>query len=317
VWGSQQWRADVRAWAGGGVLAEQRTRPWSTLWTVETGAQRLWFKENCPAHRAEATVHSALARIAPGYVDEPVRVRADRGWLLTRDGGPALDRADAVDVTAILRDHAALQRRTIGRRDELVAAGLRVADPRDAADLAVEQAQLLAALPADDPRHLAGEQRDAVLAVHPALREAGEELAAGPVPLTLDQADLFPRNVFPPRPGGGPHRFFDFADAVWAHPFGAPLLLLWQRLRGRPSGPVLDCRADRDLLEVYLDCWTDFASLAELRRLAESALRIAPLHRTSAWLGILATADEAAIAQHGRTPWSWLKDVTKPVVAQD
>ncbi|HZB47830.1 MAG TPA: hypothetical protein VE547_01940 [Mycobacteriales bacterium] len=330
-WGTAPWVAAVEAWlagvpgSDGRLLVHRETRPWSTVWTV--GEDR-WFKENCPSHRREATVHAAVAELAPDHVDAPVAVQPERGWLLTRDGGTTLlDSApggtrgvEVATLTALLRDYAALQRRTVGHRDELVAAGLPVADPRDAAELAAAQADRLASLPATDPRHLPAAQRDRVRAALPALAAAGRELAAGPVPAAFDQADLFPRNVFLPRPGG-PYRFFDFADAVWAHPFGSLVMLVVECLhRWRiPAGDTVDCRDPRvrAVLDAYLGCWTDLAPLPELRRLAECALRIAPLHRSAAWLGILddaaAAGDDAALARHGRTPWAWLEDVTRPV----
>jgi hypothetical protein len=312
AWGSPDWVAAVSAWVGAPVV-HRETRPWSTLWT----AGSLWFKENCPAHRAEASVHAAVAVAAPAYVDAPVAVEPVRGWLLTRDGGPTLGRprdVGADELAAVLRDYAALQRATVGHEAPLVAAGLRVADPLDAAALARAHAAELAGYPPGDPRHLSPADHDRVLAALPALAAAGAALSAGPVPLALDQADLFPRNVFAPR-DGGPHRFFDLADAVWAHPFGSPLLLLveGQRRWGLPAGDGRDPRVAA-LLEAYLSCWTSYAPLGELRRLAEHALRIAPLHRVAAWLGILRDADAAAVARHGRTPWSWLEDVTRPVV---
>ena len=315
-WGSVAWVGEVEGWIAEVLgrprrIEHHRTRPWATVWT----AGDLWFKENCPSHRAEAAVHAAVARLAPGHVDPPVAGEPGRGRLLTRDGGPTPE--DSATSFPLLRDYAALQRRTVGHRDELVAAGLRVADPRDAADLAAAQAERLAAYPTDDPRHLTAEQRDAVLAAGPALAAAGRELAAGPVPLAFDQADLAPRNVFAPR-AGGPYRFFDLADAVWAHPFGSLVMPVADCLRRWriPAGPDLDCRDPRvrAVLDAYLACWTDLAPLPELRRLAGCALRIAPLHRTAAWLGILADADDEAIARHGRTPWAWLEDVTKPVM---
>lgn len=49
----------------------------------------------------------------------------------------------------------------------------------------------------------------------------------GPVPLAFDHNDLFPRNVFDHRPGQG-YRFSDFAESVWAHPFGSLLMLQWE-----------------------------------------------------------------------------------------
>lgn len=271
-------------------------------------------------------MHAALARLVPDYVDAPVAVEPARGWLLTREGGTPLNHCSpngAGDVglatlTAVVRDYAALQRGTVGRGDQLVSAGLRVAHPVDAAELAATQAEQLAVLRAGDPRRLTADERDSVLASLPALEQAGRVLTGGAVPLAFDQSDLFPRNVFLRRLGG-PYRFFDFADAVWAHPFGSLLMLVagclrWWRISARAG--VVDCRDARvrALVDAYLGCWIDMAPIDELRRLGECALRIAPLHRTAAWPGILQDADDEALAAHGRTPWSWLEDVTKPVL---
>jgi hypothetical protein len=56
---------------------------------------------------------------------------------LIRDGGVTLldstpggtRGVEVAALIALVRDYAAVQRRTVARRDELVAAGLRVADP--------------------------------------------------------------------------------------------------------------------------------------------------------------------------------------------
>jgi hypothetical protein len=290
-----------------GEPVEWLTRPWSTVWTVETADGTLWFKQNCPPQRAEAGVHAAVARLAPEYVEAPVAVDVEKGWLLTRDGGSTVA-GDSGTMASVVRDCAALQRRTLGHRDELVAAGLAMAEPLDAPGVARGQAIELAALPAGDPRHITPQQRDSVLAALPALEHAAMTLHNGPVPLALDQCDLFPRNVFLPRPGAAHHRFFDFADAAWAHPFGSLLLLVAsRRRRGEPT---------RALVDAYLSGWTDFAPLDELRALAVHALRLAPLHRSTAWFKILSTADQPALEKHGRTPWSWLEDVTAEVTVQ-
>lgn len=326
-WGSTAWVTDVESWIGevtgsAVTVVHQETRPWSTIWTAPTGSGRLWFKENCAAHRPEARVHAEVAALAPDFVDAPVD--AGRGWLLTRDGGTTLmDSApggtrgvEVPALTSMLRDYAALQRLTIRHQGRLLGAGLRVASPLDAAELARGQADELATYPVGDPRHLTACQHDQVLAALSALAAAGAALAAGPVPLALDQADLFPRNVFLPR-SGGPYRFFDLADAVWAHPFGSLVMLVVECLHRWkiPAGDVVDCQDERvaAVLDAYLGCWTNFAPLDDLRRLAECALRVAPLHRVAAWLDILKDADDTALAKHGRTPWAWLEDVTKPV----
>lgn len=89
-------------------------------------------------------------------------------------------------------------------------------------------ARRLAAYPADDPRHLDSEQLATVLAARPGLEAAGELLAAGGVPLCLDHADLFPRNVFQPRGAAEPYRFFDFAESAWSHSFGSLVMIGWE-----------------------------------------------------------------------------------------
>jgi hypothetical protein len=328
-WGSPAWVSEVESWIGEvtGVavtVAHRETRPWSTLWTASTDSGTLWFKENCTPHRSEARLHAEIAALAPDHVDAPVAVEPARGWLLTKDGGTTMmDSApggsrgvEAPALVALLRDYATLQRLTIPHRNRLVAAGLRDASPLDAAKVAREQAKELAAYPDDDPRHLPADGYDRVMDALPALSEAGASLAAGAVPLAFDQADLFPRNVFLPRPGG-PYRFFDLADAVWAHPFGSLVMIMVECLHrwDIPADDVIDCRDERvaAVLDAYLDCWTDLAPLPDLRRLAEYALRIAPLHRVAAWRRILRDADATTVSKHGRTPWAWLEDVTRPV----
>ena len=273
-WGSRDWIGEVEGWIGEVVgqrcrLVHRETRPWSTLWTVSTGAETLWFKANCPAQRSEAGVHAALARLVPDYVDAPVAVEPARGWLLTREGGTPLNHCSPngsgdmglATLTAVVRDYAALQRGTVSCGEQLVSAGLRVAHPVDAAELAASQAEQLAMLRAGDPRRLTADERDSVLASLPALEKAGRVLTGGAVPLAFDQSDLFPRNVFSRRLGG-PYRFFDFADAVGAHPFGSLLMLVagclrWWRISATVG--VVDCRDARvrALVDAYLGCWID------------------------------------------------------------
>lgn len=335
--GSQPWLTGVSVWVQAALakrgmavtepLRESETRPWSTVWTLGTDRGRAWFKECETVNRIEPAVHRALAQIAPQYVDAPLGVEPERGWLLTSDGGttlagsgPAGSRGVAADtIAALLIDYAALQRATMGRQDELRDAGLPAVAPQCAAGTAAAQASLMGSYPVDDPRHLTDGQVQAVLDAGPALTEAAEVLAAGPVPLGFDHADLFPRNVFLPRAEGHPHRFFDFAESVWAHPFGS-LVMLMPELRHRwniaTPADALDCRDPRirAIVDAYLGCWTDLASPAHLRVLAEAALRIAPLHRSTPWLRTLAEADTDVLAAHGRTPWAWLEDVTRPVL---
>ena len=113
---------------------------------------------------------------------------------------------------------------------------------------------------------------------------------------------------------------FDLADAAWAHPFCSLVMLLHECLYrwGLPKGEhVLDLRDPRigTIFDSYFECWTDLASLASLRTLAQYALRIAALQQSRAWFRQLQLADPHTLATQGHQPWHWLQDVTKEVLS--
>ena len=61
-----------------------------------------------------------------------------------------------------------------------------------------------------------------------------------------------------------------------------------------------------------LQRWRHFADLEQLRRLAGSALLIAPLYRTATWLAVL-RRNPAALSRHGSPPRAWIFDTTRPI----
>lgn len=99
---------------------------------------------------------------------------------------------------------------------------------------------------------------------------------------TLDHNDLHGGNVFP-----GPV-FFDWGDAVVAHPFAS--LLVVRRVLGPEAYP----RA-RD---AYLEVFGDLAPHAELVRTAELAIRVSLVARTLVWKRALAGGDAGRWADY-------------------
>jgi hypothetical protein len=305
-------------------LVEFRQEAWSTIWRTQGSGAALWLKASTSANPAEGSVHHLLSQVATDQVRAPVGWDDSRGWLLTRDGGRTVFDADpgvrgltGTVAADLLDSYATLQRATVGHRDEFAAAGLPDGSPTDSADLLLCCVQEMAAVPKEDPRHLTDDEAAALVGVAPELQAIGEALTAGPVPLAFDHNDLFPRNVFEARPGYG-YRFFDFAESVWAHPFGSLLMLLWELMHraGIDAGEtgVLDLRDERigSVFDSYLSRWTDYGSMDELRQLASWALRIAPLYRASTWLEVLRKVS-TAVEKHGKTPRAWIFDVLRPV----
>lgn len=302
TWTGTAWRAEAESWirdrlatagiAVTGPIEQPRVRPWSTQLVVPTDRGRHWFKENNPAMTFEAALVARLAELVPGRVLEPVAVAADRGWLLVPDGGRTVRETGAADEAAfvrILTEYAELQRELAGHGADLVGTGLPALEPDRTADHVAGQVAELAALPAEHPLHAGAELLARSVAYSPVLTAAADRLAETPIPSSLQHNDLHQNNAFAAEPGR-PLRFFDFGDAVWGHPFcvlHVTLVVLaqeWSCPAWTENGA--DPRLDR-LVDAYLECWSDLAPLAELRRLVEPALVIGRLHRYNSWHRLL------------------------------
>lgn len=247
--------------------------------------------------------------------------------MLTKDGGTTLQhqqpeiRGITIEaVSRVLRDYAQLQRSTIGQGSALLEVGLPNGSPRRAGSILKELANEMAGLDADDARHIDALEHDRLLRAVDVLEDLASFLIAGPIPLAFDHNDLFPRNVFVPRKGRDDvYRFFDFAESVWAHPFGSLVMFQWEllhRLDIKPGGSEpIDLRHPgiTEVFDVYLSQWQDFADQPTLRALAAAALQIAPLYRAWTWMEVL-RRNPAGLSRHGGTPRAWIFDVDLQVI---
>lgn len=94
----------------------------------------------------------------------------------------------------------------------------------------------------------------------------------------LDHDDLHQRNVL----GTGPYRFYDWGDAVLAHPFAALLVPL----------QVLDGPRRERARGAYLDAFADLAPRSELLDTLAPACRVATIARALTWERALRSARE-------------------------
>ena len=323
VWSGESWRLEVEDWirtevveAGlelTGPIEQHRIRMWSTQLTVPTSRGRLWFKENHPAQRSEAAVIDELGRLAPGHVVIPLAVDRSRGWLLTPDHGATLatlSGSDEQQWVRVVSEYADLQRRVRGHREELAAAGL----PRFTPDLvpghlehAVTQMRTLHRA---DPLHLPGELADRVLEAVPKLRHVADLLhSCGPPLESLEHNDLHPNNTFIPRADETTLRFFDFGDALWAHPFTTMWLPV--RMLCREWGVDATDRRVRRVVDGYLETWSDIGSLDELREIAALALVFGPVHRFETWHRLLADNPPGSNLDQAANMRFWLTQVAE------
>ena len=318
-WTSDAFAAELREWvadalagldAGGLVELEPvHQRPWSTVWrATTTDGGVFWAKENCPHQAFEAALLEVLSRRAPDRVVPVAAVDTTRGLHLVPDQGDVLggsvDPHDIDTWCRVVAEAMHLQRELAGSDSELVAAGLAPLHPLDAADYVVARASQLSALPDSDLRRLDTEASLRVLSLAPRVAEWGDGLDALGLPLALVHNDLHAHNVFATASG---MRFFDFGDAVLAHPLTAvfvPLNVLAHRLEAATGDPRL-----RRVADAGLEVWSDVAPATALRAALPAAQRLGRLGRVESWLRVTATMTSAELAEHGDAAAWWLAAV--------
>jgi hypothetical protein len=255
-------------------------RPWSAIVRVQTAAGDVWFKENSAASAFEPALTELLARRRPSCLPEIVAWEGAR--ILTKDAGPRL--RNVLDSGAtnpsweeILPLYADLQ---IEFMDEAYRA-LALGTPDDRPEV----------LPARYEA-LGGDRLDSVVA-------AAERLA-GSLPPTVAHMEAHDGNVFV---RDGRPVFIDWAEAVVTHPFVGPLLALrsaTERFGYEPGTPEVE-----GLRDLYLEPFTRFAPMPELRELFADGYLLFPVSRADSWRR---TLEGAVVADDFGDPVSaWLE----------
>jgi hypothetical protein len=178
---------------------------------------------------------------------------------------------------AALADYAHLQLDLVPHVDELLAAGVPDMRPEVMPQRFAEALEIVASTELLDD---AGRDRlSQVAAMAPAVAAWSEELAASQVPASLDHDDLHFHNVL--GGGTGPTRFYDWGDAVVAHPFASLMIPL--RFVADALGVGLADPALVPLRDGYLAAFRDVAPAEDLTATAELACRVALIARALVW----------------------------------
>lgn len=286
AWESPEFREALRGWVeevAGPVSAMEQTklRPWATVWRVRTEHRIFYAKQNCSAQSFEAALLALLTELAPSYVVPVTAVDTERGLLLTPDQGQVFGESVAEDdldswCRLVVRAME-LARLVMPHAEALQASGLTSSRvPADVAEL-----------------------------VRPCL----DVVATLGLPDTLVHNDLHEHNAFD-RPDG--LIFFDFADAVLAHPLSGllvPLNVLAEQLgEPGPHDPRLQQVAD-----AALEVWSDLAPMRELRSALPAALRLGRVGRAESWARIAPDLTGQDADDFGDAAAAWLARLPDPV----
>jgi Phosphotransferase enzyme family len=247
--------------------------PWAAVLSVPTDRGLLYFKHSSEWHAQEAALVEILARRRPELVTEVVAVDA-HGRMLMRDAGPQLsaileDDRDLRYWEEALPLYAELQLEAAADADELVAAG--AFDRRS--NVLPGLFRRLLEHPAEGQTT---EEYDGLVRLVPEVERVCEQLAAAPVPETINNDDFTDGSIHV-RDGG--YHFLDWGDACVSHPFFT--LTVTQRvIEIRHELPVRSPEIMR-IRNAYLEPFTRLAARAELEALVEPARRIGQICRTA------------------------------------
>jgi aminoglycoside phosphotransferase (APT) family kinase protein len=281
-------------------------RPWSTAFRIPTDGGTAWLKATGPGPAHEGPLLEVFGERGVEHVLLPLAVHPDRPWILFDDGGPTLRQArpdgngdhDLEAWERILREYAALQRSL--ESGEAVAAMLAagVPDGRPEA-LPGELARLL-----DDDAawaRLQGDERDAGRRERARLPARLAEIATAAAELTqigvlpsVQHDDLHGGNILV---GPAGDRFFDWGDAVVAHPFST-LTVTFNSIAHKTGLPQSDPAFAR-LEAVYVEAWAAVATPTALARAARLARVFGCLNRALNWERALVGVSEEELEQYG------------------
>lgn len=238
---------------------------------VPTSEGLLFYKEPEPALAHEARLIEILARRRPELVTEVV-ASDESGRMLMRDGGEPL--SELLDQNLEVRYweealplYAELQVAAMPDADELLAAG--AFDRRSEVLPQLYEELMVTSVPG-----LSTHEYEALRALSPDVARACADLAASPLPETINNDDFTNGSIFV---RDGAYRFLDWGDSCVSHPF-MTLTVTLRVIELRHGLPASSPEIAR-VRDAYLEPFTTFDSHESLVRLAGTARRYGQISR--------------------------------------
>lgn len=270
-----------------GDVEQPHLRPWATVLTAQTSRGPVWLKAAGQETAVEVGLYELLARVVPDRVLVPIVTDTARAWVLLPDGGPPLaDRvagAELVDTFAtIMSRYAGLQRDFTPEVDRALAIGVADMRPDRMPERFDEALEAIGRLRSRDGDASAAEVLQRVSGLRDTYRSWCERLSVMPGPASLDHNDLHAWNMLVASPARADEvRFYDWGDAVVAHPFSSMLVALgWAQ---RQLKADLDAPSVHRIRDAYLQVFSDLAPHGELVETLELACRVGKVARALTW----------------------------------
>ena len=333
LWTSKAFIEEARVWVATqlaprgsrltGGWGQPHTRVWSSTIRFETTEGRVWFKVNGSGTAYESGLVALLGELCPGLAPDVIAYDPARAWSLTRDGGRMLRSIVASDElwtywARLLPRYAEAQLGLAEQSTRLLSSGIPHLTP---IGLRLEYRRLLAELavqPAEDGG-LTTEQISALERLLPTYDDWCAELAASPVPNSLQHDDLHSNNVCWPGKVDGLSsvRIIDWGDASVGHPFGTMLATL-NSIAAHAGvlpgdNPMDDPRVLR-IRDAYLEPFTGLGSRDELLRWVALARSTGCVTRAVSWERALQDAPLTVVMSEDFPVRGWFLELLEPWV---
>jgi hypothetical protein len=335
LWTSRAFIEEARAWVAAqlaprgsrltGVWEQPHVRVWSSTIRFETTEGRVWFKVNASGTAYEAALVALLDELRPALAPEVLAYDDARAWSLTRDGAPVLRSIAGPEALwgyweRLLPRYAEAQLALADHRLRLLTTGI---PDRGPARLPLEYRRLLdelGARPTEDAG-LTREEASALESLLPLYDDRCAELAASPVPDSLQHDDLHSNNVCWPGEADdlSSVRIIDWGDASVGHSFGTMLATL--NSIAFHAGLLRDDREDDRqvddprllrILDAYLEPFVGLGCRAELLRWMALARSTGCLTRALSWERALQEAPATVVAGEEFQVRAWFLELLKP-----
>lgn len=322
LWQQPGWQAEVRAWVHSvlesnhlyltGEIEQLHIRQWSTVMTVPTDQGMLYFKASDSLSAYEPALTDYLARFRPEIMPELLAIDIPRHWMLMRDAGTPLRQFIRTEKSIarwkdILPLYVGLQKDQAERVTQLLALG--VMDRRLA-----KLPDMFEGLIADEPAMLLDQEDSLTSEEYSRLKNSAadfarmcEMLTSFGIPETIHHDDFHDANVFL---RGERITFTDWGESAVAHPFFTLVVLM----RGVDNSMGVDFSPEsKQVRDMYLEQWTAYGTMEELRTIAKLAQRIGYVNRALTWKMGIDNMPEEVRTEYAIAIPSYLKDFINAV----
>ena len=316
-WQQSDWQAEAKAWIRSaldkndlqliGEIEQPHIRQWSTVMTVPTNNGTLFFKASSSLLNYETVLTDYLSRFRPDISPELLEIDLKRHWMLMRDAGTPLRHFIRSEKSiALWRDvlplYVGLQKEMADHVTHLLALG--VMDRRLAKlpalfdDLIVDRTAMLL----DQEESLTSEEYARLKDFGPEFRQMCGQLASFGIPETIHHDDFHDGNIFVRE---GRTTFTDWGESAVTHPFFTLVVMM----RGVDNSIGVDYSPESEQVrDMYLEQWTSYASVEELKSIAKLAQRIGHVNRALTWKISVDEMPEELRAEYAIAVPSYLKD---------